>query len=70
MAQRLMTPFCFASLLAAALLAEGAIAGVGPKVAPAATSSAEAPARVSAVEAPVQPAAGALTGVAGGGEAP
>lgn len=59
MAQRLMTPFCFASILAAALIAEGAIAGVGPKAAPAVTGSAEAPARVGAAQAPVQRKAGA-----------
>jgi hypothetical protein len=59
MDQRLMTPFCFASILAAALIAEGAIAGVGAKAAPAATGRAEAPARVGAVEAPEQRKAGA-----------
>lgn len=48
MAQRLMTPLCFASILAAAPIAEGAIAGAGPKAAPAATGRAEAPARNSA----------------------
>jgi hypothetical protein len=41
MAQRLMTPFCFASLLAAALIAEGAIAMPSAKAAPAATTEAE-----------------------------
>lgn len=41
MAQRLMTPFCFASLLAAALIAEGAIAMPAAKVAPAATTQTE-----------------------------
>jgi hypothetical protein len=41
MAQRLMTPFCFASLLAAALIAEGAIAMPAAKAAPAATTKAE-----------------------------
>jgi hypothetical protein len=34
MAQRLMTPFCFASLLAAALIAEGALAMPAAKAAP------------------------------------
>ncbi|MBA3068168.1 MAG: hypothetical protein FP825_06795 [Hyphomonas sp.] len=59
MAQRLMTPFCFASILAAALIAEGAIAGVGAKAAPAATARAEAPARVGAAQAPVRRTPGA-----------
>ena len=34
MAQRLMTPFCFASRLAAALIAEGAVAQIQPKAPP------------------------------------
>lgn len=34
MANRLMTPFCFASLLAAALIAEGAIAMPAQETAP------------------------------------
>ena len=59
MAQRLMTSFCFASILAAALIAEGAIAGVGPKAAPAVTGGAEAPARLGVVEARTRRAAGA-----------
>jgi hypothetical protein len=46
MAQRLMTPFCFASLLAAALIAEGAIAMPAAKAAPVQTKEAEAVAPV------------------------
>ena len=52
MAQRLMTPLCFASILAAALIAEGAIAGTEPKAAAAATGRAEAPARFTPPFAP------------------
>lgn len=50
MAQRLMTPFCFASLLAAALIAEGAIAMPAAKAAPAAATTVE-----TGAQSPVRP---------------
>lgn len=60
MAQRLMTPLCHASLLAAALLAEGALANRVPQTVPDAATATHAPVTASTAARPDTPTQGVI----------